>query len=127
MQRSTFLGRLRLAARFHPHGMRSLAAGSVPVAQLETALIFRTGQQVQNAAGKSVGNRVVEILALSVNVLATDAHQWQRLSPARFTDRPKLHRDRRVPIRIPTDSPLEAQVPKCGVFHDESSCLRLVL
>src|SRR5262245_20793831 len=123
MQRSTLLGRLRLAARFHPHGMRSLAAGPVLVAQLEPALIFRSWVQVQDAAGKSVGNRVVEILAKPVNVLATDSRQRQRLSPARFTDRPKLHRDRRVPIRIPADSPLEAQVPERGVLHEEPSGL----
>ena len=127
MQRTPFLGGLRLAACLHPHGVRGLAARPVRIGQLEPALIFRPRLQVQDAAGESVGDRVVEILAPPVDVLATDSHQWQRLSPVGFTDRPELHRDRRIPIRIPADFPLKAQVQERGVLHDESSRQRTVL
>ena len=127
MQRTPFLGRLRLAACLHPHGVRGLAARPVRIGQLEPALIFRPRPQIENAAGKSIGNRVVEILASPVDVLTADSHQRQRLSPARFTDRPKLHRDRRIPIRIPADFPLKAQVQECGVLDDKFSRQRAVL
>ena len=46
--------------------------------------------QIQDAAGESVGDRVVEILAPPVDVLAADPHQWQRRSPCGLADRPEL-------------------------------------
>ena len=101
--------------------MRGLAARPVRIGQLEPALIFRPRLQVQNAAGKSIGNRVVEILAPPVDVLPADSHQRHRLSPARFADRPELHRDRRIPIGIPADLPLEAQVQERGVLDEKRS------
>ena len=127
MQRTPFLGRLRLAACLHPHGVLGLAARPVRIGQLEPALIFRPRLQIQDAAGESIGNRVVEILASPVDVLAADSHQRQRLSPAGFADRPELHRDRRIPIRIPADFPLKAQVQERGVLHDKLSRQRTVL
>ena len=59
-----------------------LAADPVGIGQLEPALVFRPRLQVQDAAGEAVGDGVVEILALPVDVLAADPHQRQRLPPA---------------------------------------------
>ena len=127
VQRTPFLGGLRLAAGLHPHGVLGLATRPVRIGQPEPALIFRPRLQIEDAAGESVGDRVVEILAPPVDVLAADSDQGQRLSPAGFADRPELHRDRRIPIRIPADLPLEAQVQERGVLDDEPPRLRAVL
>ena len=109
MQRTTFLGRLRLTASFHPHGVLSLAADPVRVAQLETALIFRPRLQVQDAAGKSVGNRVLEILAHAdklarrqsapvASLVASQIHRPPETAP-------RLSRSDSHPRRLPTRSP----------------------
>ena len=77
MQLTPSPGRLRLAARLHPHGVLGLATGPVRIGQLEPALVFRPRLEIQDAAGKSVGDRVVEILASPVDVLPADSHQRQ--------------------------------------------------
>ena len=92
VQRAAFLGGLRLAPRLHPHGVRRSGRSSRPGSVSWNRHSYSVpGCEIQDAAGEAVGDRVVEILASPVDVLAADPHQRQRLSPGGFADRPELH------------------------------------
>src|SRR5262249_41061345 len=119
MQRAASFEWLRLAARFHANDVRGLAGGAVGIGQLEPALVFGPRLQVENAARESIGNRVIEVLAPPIDVLAANPDQRQRLAPRRFADRPKLYGDGRIAICVAANSPLEAEVQERGVLDDE--------
>ena len=59
---------LRLASRPDAHDLDRLARGAVGIRQLEAALVFGPRAQVEDAAGESIGHRVVEVLALPVHI-----------------------------------------------------------
>ena len=102
--------RLRFGTGRDPHGADRLPAGPVRVSQLEAALVFRASLEVEDAARKTIGDGVVEMLTCTEDALAADAHQWKRWVPCRFADASKLDRDRGVTIGIAADRPLETQV-----------------
>src|SRR5690606_1511969 len=113
--------RLWFATRLDGYRVRGCTAGTVWIGQLKAALVFGTGLQIENAAGKAVGNRVVEMFAATINIFAADAQQRQSLPPCRFAHCAKLDRHRCVAIRITADFPFEAEIHERGMFDNKAA------
>ena len=107
---------LRLVASFHSNGLRGFASDSVRIGHHELALVFRAGLEIQDRARETLRDGVVEVLAPTVNLFATDSDKGESLAPFRFTRGPKLNGDGSVAIVVAFDGPFKAEVEESGMF-----------
>ena len=95
-------------------------SGSV---ELEPALVFGAGLEIQDRTGEAVGNGLVEILAPAINVFTANAEQRESIAPRRFTNRPELDADARIAVGVAVDGPFEAEDQEGRMFDVEAAGL----
>ena len=118
---------LRFAPRADARDLDRLSRGAIGIPQLEAAFVFGARAQVEDAAGKTVGHDVVQVLTLPEHSLAANPCERQPLPPHGFACGPELDIDRRIAIRVPPDRPFEPEVQKRGMLDDERAGFGRVL
>ena len=109
MQDTAALVGLGLSAGLDPDGLSGLASDAVRVSHHEMAFVFGAGLEIEDRAGETVGDGVVEVLAPAVNIFATDADQGERVAPRRFTRGAKLNGNGGVAIGVAFDRPIQSR------------------
>jgi hypothetical protein len=127
MQDTSAIVWLGLSAGFDPYGLSGLATDSVRVAHHEMAFVFGPGLEIEDRAGETVGDSVVEVLATAVNIFATDADEGESLPPPRFTHGAKLHGNGSVAIGVAFDGPFKTEVEERRVFGVKATGFSCVL
>ena len=115
MEHAAAGGRLRLGARADGRRLDRLSAHPVRILHGQSDFIRGVRREVEHAAGEAVGHGV----GRAEDPFAAHAEERQRLRPRRVAGFPVGDVDRRVPIRIARDRPLEAEVDERRGFHDE--------
>ena len=113
--------RHRLGTRSHRDGLRGLAAHAVGIAKDESRFVGRIRFEIENAAGEHVRRDDVELIALP-DALALQPQQRQRLLPVGRALLPIRHVNRRVPVVVALDEPLEAEVDQRGWIDEKLAC-----
>src|SRR5207247_5570942 len=73
-------------------------------------------REIEDRAGETVRDSVIEVLAPTVNIFATDADEGESIPPFRFTHSAKLNGHGRVAIGVAFDGPFKAEVEERGMF-----------
>ena len=107
--------------------MVRLASDAVGVAELEPALVLLARLEVENAAGKAVGDGVFEVFTFAEDALAADADQRQGFAPAGIAHLTKVDGDRGVAVGVTGDGPFEAEVVERWMLDGEAAGLGSVL
>jgi len=100
--------------RFGPCGcgdkLLSLATDAVLVVECELAFVLGGRLEIQNAPRKAVRHEVVQLVVVAEYAFAANAQQWERRAPfgRAYLAEPNL--DRRIPVIVPFDRPIESEV-----------------
>ena len=100
MQDTAAVVRLRFVARCDLDGLSGLAGDSVRVTHHEIAFVFGAGLEIEDRAGETMGDSVVEVLTPTVNIFATNAEEGESLPPRRFTHGAKPNGNASVAIGV---------------------------
>ena len=111
----------RLGSGGDADGLGRWAAGAVGIGQLEAALVFRAGLQIEDASREAVRDGVFEVLAFAEDSLPSDAHQRKSRTPFGIADAAELDRDGGVAVVVAGDGPLEAEIVQSRMLDDESA------
>ena len=106
---------LRLRARSHGRRLHRLSSHAVRILHRQPDFIGGVGRKIENAACETVGHRV----GCTEDPFAAHAEERQRFRPGRVAGFPVGDVDRRIPVRIAGDRPLEAEVDQRGGLDDE--------
>ena len=127
MQDSAAIVLLWLSASFDLDHLSRLASDSVRVTHHEIAFVFGPGLKIEDRAGETMGDTVVEVLPPAVNIFATDADKRKSVAPLRFAHWAKLNSYGRVAIGVAFDGPFKSEVEERGMFDVEAAGFDCVL
>ena len=116
-------GRLRLRPGADRHGLRRVRRRSVDAVRIrhhEARFVGGVWLQVEDAAGKHVGQDQVEDVRLG-DALALQAHERHPVLPGCLARLAIRHRHRRIAVGIAFDQPFEAEVDERRGIDDELS------
>ena len=99
--------------------MAGLAGDSIGIRHLKSALVFRTGIQVENAAGKTIRNGIVKMLARAKYPFSADSQKRHGIAPRSFSDCSELDSNVGIAIGIAGETPLEAKIQQGGMLDGE--------
>jgi len=118
MERASTRRHLRFGARPDGHDTLRPARDPVGIGEREARLVRRVLVEIEEAARKLVGSRVVERLAVD-GALAVEAQQRQTLAPGRIARTTVLHGHGGVAIGVTLNAPFETERDQRRRLDDE--------